>query len=346
MQPVIQILGPTGAGKSRVALAVAVAVNGEIISADSVQVYQGFDIGSDKLPLAARRGIPHHLIDIIPGCEQFNASRFLDLSFAAAEEIFARGRLPVVCGGTGLYLRVMMQGIFPENKDASRRDELKREAAARGWDALFSELERIDPAYARKIGPNDHLRLLRALEIVHNSGLPPSAAFTLSRSPFAGRPFIRIGLHVERETLYRAIDARVERMLAAGLVDEVKALLRQRPASCPPFRALGYKEVVAHLCGKTDLATTTELIRRHSRQFAKRQLTWFRREKDIRWFPADDEEAVDRDQHRNRHDAKQDRPTILPLLRQRPAGGEDADEQERGAHCGKETSRRPSACGS
>ena len=292
MQPVIQILGPTGAGKSRVALAVAAAVNGEIVSADSVQVYQGFDIGSDKLRPEARRGIPHHLIDIIPGCEQFNASRFLELSFAVATDIWSRGRLPVVCGGTALYLRVMMQGIFPENKDASRREELEREAVARGWDALFSELERIDPAYARKIGPNDHLRLLRALEIVHNSGLPPSEAFRLSRSPFAGRPFIRVGLHVERETLYRAIEARVERMLAAGFVDEVKRLLQERPASCPPFRSLGYKEVAAHLRGETDLATATELIRRHSRQFAKRQLTWFRQEKDIRWFPADDEEAI------------------------------------------------------
>ncbi len=292
MQPVIQILGPTGAGKSRVALAVAAAVNGEIISADSVQVYTGFDIGSDKLSPDDRRGIPHHLIDIIPGCEQFNASRFLDLSFAVAEEIFARGRLPVVCGGTGLYLRVMMRGIFPENKDDARRVELKQAAAARGWDALYKELAAIDPAYARKIGANDHLRLLRALEIYHNNGLPPSEAFRLSRSPFAGRPFIRIGLHVEREKLYRAIEARVERMLAAGLVDEVRRLLQQRPASCPPFRSLGYKEIAAHLGGETDLATATELIRRHSRQFAKRQLTWFRAEKDIRWFPADDLEAI------------------------------------------------------
>jgi len=292
MKPIIQILGPTGSGKSRAALAVARALGGEIISADSVQVYQGFDIGSDKLDAARRRGIPHHLIDLIPGCEQFNASRFLELSFAAAEGIWVRGRLPVVCGGTGLYLRVMMQGIFPESQDGARRQELKQAAAERGWHALFAELAAIDPAYARKIGPNDHLRLLRALEIHHNSGLPPSEAFKLSRSPFAGCRFIRVGLHVERRELYRRIDARVERMLAAGLVDEVRGLLRSRPPSCPPFRSLGYKEVMAHLRGETDLATATELIQRHSRQFAKRQLTWFRQEKDIHWFPADDEEAM------------------------------------------------------
>jgi tRNA dimethylallyltransferase len=292
MKPIIQILGPTGSGKSRVALAVAGAVGGEIISADSVQVYQGFDIGSDKLDAARRRGIPHHLIDIIPGCEQFNASRFIELSFAAAEGIFARKRLPVVCGGTALYLRVMIQGIFPESKDGARRQELKQAAAERGWDALFAELEAVDPAYARKIGPNDHLRLVRALEIYRNSGLPPSAAFRLSRSPFAGCRFIRVGLEIERQRLYRAIEQRVERMLAAGLVDEVRGLLRSRPASCPPFRSLGYKEVLALLRGEIDLATATELIQRHSRQFAKRQLTWFRQEKDIHWFPADDEEAI------------------------------------------------------
>lgn len=292
MKPVIQILGPTGSGKSRVALAVARALDGEIISADSVQVYQGFDIGSDKLDPSRRRGIPHHLIDIIPGCEQFNASRFLELSFAAAAGIWSRGRLPVVCGGTALYLRVMMQGIFPENKDGARRQELKQAAEARGWEALFAELEAVDPAYARKIGANDHLRLLRALEIHRNSGLPPSEAFKLSRSPFAGCRFIRVGLEVERQRLYRLIEQRVERMLAAGLVDEVRELLRSRPASCPPFRSLGYKEVLALLGGEIDRTTATELIQRHSRQFAKRQLTWFRQEKDIRWFPADDEEAI------------------------------------------------------
>jgi tRNA dimethylallyltransferase len=292
MQTVIQVLGPTGAGKSRAALAVAEALNGEIISADSVQVYRGFDIGSDKLRPDARRGIPHHLIDIIPGCEQFNASRFLELSFAAATGIWSRGHVPVVCGGTALYQRVMLQGIFPENKDAAVREELRHQAAARGWDDLRVELERIDPAYARKISVNDHVRLLRALEIHRNSGLPPSEAFKLSRSPFAGCRFIRVGLQVERRELYRRIDARVERMLAAGLVDEVKGLLRQRPASCPPFRSLGYKEILAHLRGETDLAAATELIQRHSRQFAKRQLTWFRQETEIRWFPADDEEAI------------------------------------------------------
>lgn len=292
MKPVVQILGPTGSGKTRMALAAARALGGEIISADSVQVYKGFDIGTDKVGASERRDVPHHLIDIIDDCEQFNASKFLELSFAAAEDIWRRGRVPVVCGGTALYLRVMMQGIFPESRERNHRRELSELAADEGWGALQAELERIDPAYARKIGANDHVRLLRALEIQRNSGLPPSEAFKLSRSPFAGCQFIRVGLHIDRPALYRAIDARVQRMLAAGLVEEVRGLLLRRPATCPPFRSLGYKEIAAYLRGETDLATATELIQRHSRQFAKRQLTWFRQEKDIRWFPAGDAEAV------------------------------------------------------
>ena len=196
----------------------------------------------------------------------------------------------MVCGGTGLYLRVMMRGIFPENKDDARRLELKQAAAARGWDALFQKLAAIDPAYARKIGANDHLRLLRP-GIYHNNGLPQRGLPAQPLAVCRWFPFIRIGLHVEREKLYRAIEARVERMLAAGLVDEVGACCNSARLM-PPFRSLGYKEIVAHLGGETSLATATELICRHSRQFAKRQLTWFRAEKDIRWFPADDLEAI------------------------------------------------------
>lgn len=292
MKPVIQILGPTGVGKSRVAMAVAREFNAEIISADSVQVYRGFDIGTDKVSPQCRQEIPHHLIDIIDDCAQFNASKFLDLAFAAAVGIHTRGRIPLVCGGTALYLRVMIRGIFPENKNSAWREQLKNEAAGLGWEALWRELEKIDPLYAKKISPNDKVRLVRALEIYHNSGLPPSEAFRLSRSPFAAHYFVRVGLHLERDNLYQNINRRVDRMLANGLVAEVKRLLENHPPSCPPFRSLGYKEIMVHLRGEIDLAAARELIQRHSRQFAKRQLSWFRQEKDIEWFAAEDHAAI------------------------------------------------------
>ncbi|TFG79954.1 MAG: tRNA (adenosine(37)-N6)-dimethylallyltransferase MiaA [Chrysiogenales bacterium] len=292
MNTVIQILGPTGVGKSQVALAVAREFNAEIISADSVQVYSGFDIGTDKISPQFRREIPHHLIDIIEDCSQFNASKFLDLSFAAAQEIIARGRVPLVCGGTALYHRVMIRGIFPESKKQTQRQQLQSEAASLGWDALRRQLEKIDPLYAKKIGPNDKVRLVRALEIYRNSGLPPSEAFRLTSSPFAAHCFIRIGLQVDRDLLYQNICKRVDRMLANGLIDEVKRLLESHPPSCPPFRSLGYKEILSYLRGETDLATARELIQCHSRQFAKRQLSWFRQEKDIEWFAAEDKAAI------------------------------------------------------
>ncbi len=294
MKPLIQILGATGVGKSHVACAIAKKFHAEIISADSVQIYEGFDIGTDKIDRQERRKIPHHLIDIIQDCSQFNASKFLQLSFAAAEQISARGKIPLVCGGTALYFRVMTQGIFVENKNDETRRQLKERAALSGWPVLWRELQAMDPDYAEKIGPNDKVRLVRALEIYHHCGLPPSQVFKHSRSPFTAYRFIRIGLEMDRKKLYQHINRRAELMLENGLLAEVKELLKRYPPSCPPFKALGYKEITAHLRGETDLPTALELIQRHSRQFAKRQLSWFRQEKDIHWFAPENIEAMSR----------------------------------------------------
>jgi tRNA dimethylallyltransferase len=294
MKPLIQILGATGVGKSRAASAIAKKFNAEIISADSVQVYKGFDIGTDKTDAQGRQEIPHHLIDIISDCSQFNASKFLELSFAAAEEISARGKIPLVCGGTALYLRVMRQGIFVENKNNATRRQLEEKAASSGWSALWDELQAMDPVYARKIGPHDKVRLVRALEIHQHCGLSPSEAFKHSRSPFDAYRFIRVGLETDRKKLYQQINRRAERMLEKGLLDEVKELLKRYPPSCPPFKALGYKEIAAHLRGEIDLPAALELIQRHSRQFAKRQLSWFRQEKDIHWFTPENSEDMTR----------------------------------------------------
>jgi tRNA dimethylallyltransferase len=294
MKPIIQLLGATGVGKSQVACDLATKFNGEIISADSVQVYMGFDIGTDKISLLGRQEIPHHLIDIISDCSQFNASKFLELSFAAAEQISARGKIPLVCGGTALYLRVMIQGIFEENKNSATRRQIEEKAALSGWPVLWRELQAIDPLYAEKIGPNDKVRLVRALEIYHHCGLSPSEAFKHSRSPFAAYSFIRIGLEMDRKKLYQRINRRVEKMLENGLLAEVQDLLRRYPPSCPPFKALGYKEIAAHLRGEIDLPAARELIQRHSRQFAKRQLSWLRQEKEIHWFAPENIDAITR----------------------------------------------------
>jgi tRNA dimethylallyltransferase len=294
MKPVIQLLGATGVGKSQVAIAIAKKINAEIISADSIQVYKGFDIGTAKIDMQGRQGIPHHLIDIINDCSQFNASKFLELSFAAAEQISARGKIPLICGGTALYLRVMIQGIFAEKINSATRRQLEEKAALSGWSTLWRELQAIDPLYAEKISPNDKVRLVRALEIYINCGLPPSEAFKHSRSPFAAYSFIRVGLEMDRKKLYQHINRRAELMLEKGLLAEVKDLLKRYPPSCPPFKALGYKEIVAHLRGEIDLPAALELIQRHSRQFAKRQLSWFRQEKDIHWFAPENIEALTR----------------------------------------------------
>lgn len=293
MKNIVQILGPTGAGKSRIAIAVAEKFDGEIVSADSVQVYCGFDIGTDKINKENRGRVPHHLIDIIDDCSQFNASRFLEASFRAAEEIIARGNLPVVCGGTAFYLRTMIRGIFPEVKDdASIRERLQREALKSGLEVLFERLSRIDPDYARKIGSNDRIRIIRALEIHSLHKLPPSVVFQETRTPFIDYNFIRVGLNVERKTLCESIDRRVDRMIADGLLEEVKRLRSLYPASCPPFKAVGYKEMAMVLDGGIDLGQAIERIKRNTRRFAKRQMSWFRTEKDIRWFTPEETKPI------------------------------------------------------
>jgi len=294
MDPVVQIIGPTGAGKSRLALVVARACNAEIISADSVQVYRGFDIGTDKVSPQCRREVPHHLIDIIDDCSQFNASQFLDLAHAAAAGIRARGRLPLVCGGTALYLKTMIKGIFPEKGGTkTSREELRQRVKSEGISSLYQELQEIDPVYAQKIGPNDEIRITRALEIFYNNGLPPSEIFKKTETPFKDYRFIRIGLQIPREELYKRIEERVDRMIGRGLVAEVEALRRRYPRECPPFKSLGYREISVYLDGGMTLPEAITLIKQHSRNFAKRQLSWFRQEKDIHWFSPADFSAIE-----------------------------------------------------
>jgi tRNA dimethylallyltransferase len=284
------VLGPTAVGKSRVAVDLALRFGGEVVSGDSIQVYRGFDIGTDKPGPDARRGVPHHLIDIVGPEVQYTAADFVRDALAAARDIAARGRLPIIAGGTGLYLKALVDGLFPgPGRDPALRASLEAEARERGLDALFRRLEAADPGYAGKIRGRDRVRIIRALEVLMTTGRPLSEHFRETRSPVAGRTLVRIGLTLERETLCRRIEDRVDRMFARGLIEEVRGLLaRGVPASAAPFRALGYRHVVRHLAGEIGRDEAVALTKIETRQYAKRQMTWFRKMADVAWFSPDD----------------------------------------------------------
>jgi len=290
------LCGPTGVGKSRSAVALALRLGGEVINADSMQVYRGFDVGTDKLPLAERRGVPHHLLDIVEATAQFTAADFVREALRTASGILERGRIPLIVGGTGLYLKALLEGLFPgPGRMAGLRRRLEAEAASQGVDALWLRLKAVDPDYAVKTGPRDRIRIIRALEVFEATGTPFSRHFPATESPVKGFLQIRIGLQLERSLLVRGIEERVDRMFANGIVEEVRGLLaRGIPEDAPPFRALGYGHVLAFLRGGLTLARAVELTKAETRQYAKRQMTWFRKMKEIAWFPAGDTEAVAR----------------------------------------------------
>jgi len=291
----VVVLGPTAVGKSRVAVDLALRFGGEVISGDSIQVYRGFDIGADKPGPEARRGVPHHLIDIVGPEVQYTAADFVRDALAAAGDIVARGRLPIVAGGTGLYLKALLDGLFPgPGRDPALREALEAEAREHGLDALFRRLEAADPEYARKIRSRDRVRIIRALEVLTTTGRPLSEHFRETRSPVAGRKLVRIGLTLDRAALCRRIEERVDRMFARGLIEEVRGLLaRGVPAEAPPFRALGYRHVVRHLAGEIGRDEAAALTKIETRQYAKRQMTWFRKMAGIDWFSPDDRPALE-----------------------------------------------------
>jgi len=282
---IIEILGPTGVGKSVLAIKLAKIYGGEVISADSMQVYKHFDVGTDKITKREMDGIIHHGINIYDAHEQSSAHHFLHNAWQWCQVIRQRGHLPIVCGGTALYLRMLEQGIFPEeSKDDWFRDRLKERQKNEGLSALWHELNQIDSEYAGKIGMKDGKRILRGLEIFHNTGFCPSKAFSMNRTPFIGFRFIRIGLNLDRQELYQRINSRVDRMMLQGLLEETRQLRTLFPDTYPPFQGLGYKEICAHLDGMFSLEEAVNLIKQHSRNYAKRQLSWWRQEKNIKWF--------------------------------------------------------------
>ena len=283
---IVVIAGPTASGKSAVAAALASELNGEIVSADSVQVYRRLDIGAAKPPQEVRAMAAHHLIDIVEPGFDYTAARFVEDADKAIADIRSRGKNVFVAGGTGLYIKALLSGIFDGGEaDKDYRDELVLFAASRGAALLHARLKEVDPAAAAAIHPNNTRRVIRALEVYHTTKKPISAHHRehgFSRQRYDA---LKIGLGRDRAGLYADIDARVDEMISRGLLEETRSLLNS--GFSPGLRAmssLGYKEMIGYIQGLYPFDEAVRLIKRNTRHYAKRQLTWFRKDPGIRWF--------------------------------------------------------------
>ncbi len=296
--PLVAVLGPTAAGKSALALAIAGHYRGEVVNFDSVQIYRYFDLGTAKLPPAQRRGIPHHAIDLAEPGKLFTAGDYARVARSILAEMRARGRLPVLVGGTGFYLRALLDGLFqgPSRNEALRRRlQVRAEAKPPGY--LHHILARLDPASAQRIHPHDISKIIRAVEVCLLERKPLSVLWEEGRDRLQGYEVIRIGIDPPRQALYERIRLRTERMFAEGLVQEVRALLARGISSeAPAFGSLGYRQAVEHLAGRLTLPEAVEDTTKMTRRYAKRQMTWFRRDPAVTWFPGfgDDPIVVER----------------------------------------------------
>jgi len=282
----VAIVGPTATGKTALGVALAEAVGGEIISCDSTAVYRGIDIGTDKPTMEERRGIPHHLIDVVDPRETYSAAQFARDAAAAAHDIRARGKWPILVGGTGFYYRALVRGLFPgpARHDAIRA-RLERVATRRGVEALHRWLTRVDPESARRIMPRDLKRLVRALEVYLVTGRPLTAHFAETVSPLAGWQVLTLGLIDPRPDLEPRVARRVEAQFARGVVAEVEDLIAAGvPESAHAFSGLVYRQIIEMRQGVRDEAATRALIVRENMRYARRQVMWFRKEPDVRWL--------------------------------------------------------------
>ncbi len=284
--PLVAIVGPTASGKSALALRLARERSGEIVSCDSLQVYRGLDVGSAKASPTERAEVPHHLLDVVDPDQAFSAAEYARLARAALRDVASRGRLPVVAGGTGLYLRALLQGLF---EGPSRDEALRRRLEAMGerfGDArLHRRLAHVDPEAAGRIRPRDRVRVVRALEVFCSTGRPISRQQREGALPLTGfRPLV-VGLDPAREALRCAVQARTKRMLQEGLLDEVRGLLnRGFGPDLRPLQAIGYRQAVAVVQGRLKAADAEVSIVTDTMRFAKRQMTWFRHQAQVLWF--------------------------------------------------------------
>jgi tRNA dimethylallyltransferase len=283
---VVAVLGPTATGKTSLALALAEEYGGEIINCDSTAVVRGFDIGTDKVSVADQRGIVHHLIDIAEPTEEYTAARYARDAAAAIADIHARGRLPILAGGTGFYYRALTRGLFPgPGRDAELRGRLEGVAARRGVEHLHRMLARVDAESAHRIQPRDLKRIVRALEVFFLTGRPLTAHFAETASPLADIDVLPIGVRLPASEISARVTRRVDEQFERGLLDEIRALLaRGVPETARPFGGLVYRQALEHLHGVRDEAATRALIAQENRRYARRQLIWFRKEPNLVWL--------------------------------------------------------------
>lgn len=290
-RPLIIMTGPTAVGKTHLSIALAKAVSGEIISADSMQVYQHMDIGTAKIRPEEMDGVPHHLVDVLSPKEEFNIVRFQQMAKAAMEGIYERGNIPILVGGTGFYIQAVLYDIdFTSTcEDKKYREELTTFAKEQGEEALHDLLKEKDPKAACAIHPHNVKKVIRALEFYKSTGTPISAHNEEQQKKESPYRFLYLVLNQDREILYERIEKRIDQMLEEGLVEEVKQLKEQGcQKEMVSMKGLGYKEILSYLDGEMSLTEAVAVLKRDTRHFAKRQLTWFRREKEPVWIDKGD----------------------------------------------------------
>ena len=288
MKRLVAVVGPTATGKSALGIALAKQFNGEVVACDSTAVYRGFDIGTDKVPAEQQQGIPHHMVDVAEPTEEYSAARYAREAAAVIRDITARGRVPIVVGGTGLYYRALTRGFFPgPSRDVALRARLERIAATRGPERLHALLRRVDPGSAARIQPRDLKRLVRALEVYHLTGRALTAHFADTQPPLPDYYVAAFALQIPAEATAERVAKRVDDQFARGLLDEIRGLLaRGVPPPAHPFTGLVYRQALEHLQGVRGERETRELIVRENRKYSRRQLIWFRKEPNLQWIHA------------------------------------------------------------
>lgn len=294
LPPVILLAGPTAVGKTQLALEIAHCLGTEIINCDSMQVYRYMEIGTAKPTPEERALVAHHLLDVADPDEPFDAARYAELARPVIESLRNRGKVPLVVGGTGLYMKVLTRGICPAApRDPAIREQLRRELEEHGLERLYQELGRVDPEAGRRLHPHDRQRVLRALEVQRLTGTPLSCWQSQHRFQQTIYRTVKIFLYRDRNVLYERINRRVRQMLEQGLVAEVRRLLAMGYGpELKSMQAVGYKQLAAHLLGACPLASAVSDMERATRHYARRQLTWFRGDPEFRWVQADDRQGI------------------------------------------------------